>query len=72
MYKKGGNMNIGYQIRHLREVKAISVKQLAKDLSVSETTIHNWESGKRKPKKDNIQAMARIFKVKVEELTQYL
>lgn len=63
---------LGKMIRHHRTVKAISVRELAAQLGVSEGTIRYWESGRRKPKLDNIQKMARIFKIKVEDLTQYL
>lgn len=63
---------IGKMIRHYRTVRALSVKNLAKQLGVTEITIYLWETGQRKPKLDNVQAMAKIFKIKVEELTQYL
>ena len=63
---------LGRVIKHHRTVKAISIKELAVQLGVSEGCIRCWENGTRKPKLDNIQKMARIFKIRVEELTQYL
>ena len=48
------------------------VKELAKQLGTSEIAIYLWETGQRKPKLDNIKKMAKIFKIDVEELTQYL
>ena len=63
---------LGQVIKHYRTVKAISVKELAAQLGVSEGCVRYWELGIRKPKLDNIQKMAKIFKIKVEELTQYL
>lgn len=63
---------LGSVIKHHRTVKAISAKELATQLGVSESCVRSWESGQRKPKLDNIQKMAKIFKIKVEELTQYL
>ena len=63
---------LGSVIRHHRIVKAISVKELANQLGVSEGCVRYWEQEVRRPKLDNIKKMAHIFKIKVEELTQYL
>ena len=63
---------IGNMIKHYRTVKAIPVKELADKVGVSEITIRYWETGVRKPKLDNVKKLAKIFKIKVEDLTQYL
>ena len=63
---------LGSVIKHHRIIKALSRRELAAQLGVSERCIVTWELGERKPKLDNIQKMAKIFKIKVEELTQYL
>lgn len=64
--------DLGEAIKFYKKTKAISTKELAKQLGVTETIIHYWEHGIRTPKLDNIQKMAKVFKIKVEQLTQYL
>lgn len=63
---------LGLEIYKHRKRLAISRQDLAKRLGVSVKSIQLWEHGQRKPKLDNVKKMAGIFKINVEELTQYL
>ena len=62
---------LGEAIKFHRTKKALSVKELAKRLNVSEDAVRFWELGIRQPKLDNIRKLAEIFGIEVEQLTQY-
>lgn len=56
---------IGERIRLLRSRirPKMSQKKLAEAIGVEPITIYRWESGKSVPEKDNLDTLARIFKV---------
>jgi CheY-like chemotaxis protein/transcriptional regulator with XRE-family HTH domain len=58
-------MNFGDSIKNIREESGLSQEELARKLSVAQSTIGMWESGKRTPKLDELNRLARILNVTV-------
>jgi len=56
------------RIKHLRENSGINQIDLAKELNVSNTTLSQYESGKRVPSDDIKIKIATFFKVSVDYL----
>ena len=56
------------QITDLRKKQGMSQSQLAKELSVSPSTIGMYEQGRRVPDLDTLIAMARLFNVSLDYL----
>lgn len=56
------------RIKGLREKLGISQKRLADLLRISPPSVSNWEHGKTKPTKANLQAMAKLFGVSIDYL----
>lgn len=56
-------MPVGYQdqLKTLRKKRNMSQQQLAEIIGVEQPTIQRWESGKRVPDLDNLQALARAL-----------
>ena len=44
-------MNFSITVKQIREELCISQEQLARDLSISFSTINRWENGRTKPSK---------------------
>jgi len=65
-HKKGVKMML--RVRELREAKGIQQKELAIDLSVSQPTISDWESGRKVPSARSTQKLADYFGVSVDYL----
>lgn len=61
-------MDIAEKIKFLRNNLNISQDNFAKLLSVSKTTIKNWENGTSKPTTANIMLIANICHVTVDYL----
>lgn len=61
-------MNIGQRIRALRKQKTWTQAQLAEQVGTSEQYIRHLESGFRKPGRDTLIAVARVFGVAVDDL----
>lgn len=59
---------IGERIYELRTSNGMSQKTLADKCRVSKFSISTWESGKRKPTRDNLQILADIFNVDIDYL----
>ena len=53
----------GKTIRKMREVRGLSVQQLADELGVTRHTIKVWESGKFPPSDRNRILLSRFFQV---------
>lgn len=56
-------MDIGDSIKRIRKEKGMTQKQLATDAGVSETSIRKYEAGKREPKKEAVQKIAKALGV---------
>lgn len=51
------------RIKLLRKELNITQKELASSINFSESTVKQYEAGNRVPDRDNLQALARFFKV---------
>ena len=63
-------MNIGYKIRKLREEKLMSQNELALQLGISQTTLHNIESGN--PRKIDFQIIEKVGKFFDKDLSYFI
>lgn len=61
-------MNIGMNIKKIREEKKISMSYLADKLKISKSTISRYESGKREPNLETLNKIAKALGVSIEEL----
>ncbi len=55
-------------LRQIRDSKALSQEDLAKESGLDRTTIIDLESGRRKPRPSTRRKLARALKVRVEEI----
>ena len=55
-------------IRELREGRGWSQLELANRLSVTPSTVYNWERGKYEPTASKLRQLARLFEVPMEEI----
>ena len=61
-------MTIGENIRRIRKERGLTLKQL-EAVGVSEAYIRAYESGRRNPKQQSLEAIALALHVNVEALT---
>jgi CheY-like chemotaxis protein/DNA-binding XRE family transcriptional regulator len=61
-------MSFGDSIKKIREESGFSQEDLARKLNVAQSTIGMWESGKRTPKLDELNRLARVLKITVNRL----
>lgn len=61
-------MNIGMNIKKIREEKNMSMSYLADKLKISKSTISRYESGKREPNIETLKKIASILDTSLEEL----
>jgi len=54
-------MNIGEQIKQLRLARGWSVYRLAKELKMFYSTVHAWDTGKRKPQNASLKKIQKIL-----------
>lgn len=57
-----------FRLKDLREKKRISQYKFAEDLKIAQSTIGNWEAGKREPGYNTLIAIAKYFDVTVDYL----
>jgi len=62
-------MTIGENIRRIRKERGLTLKQLGEAVGVSEAYIRAYESGRRNPKQQSLEAIATALHVNVEALT---
>lgn len=62
-------MTIGENIRRIRKERGLTLKQLGEEIGVSEAYIRAYESGRRNPKQEKLEALATALHVNVEALT---
>lgn len=61
-------MNIGNNIKRLRESRGMSQYALANLIGVSQQSIDQWERGKSAPRKKNMDKLATLFHVTPNDL----
>lgn len=61
----GLRLTIARRIRECRARSGEKIGAVAKALGVSESTVSMWESGKRHPNPDHLEALARAYDVPV-------
>ena len=62
-------MEIGKKIMDLRKKCGLSQEELAEKVGVARQTISKWELGETSPDLKQAQALSKIFKVSLDELT---
>lgn len=60
-------MDVGQRIKEGRKKANMTQKQLASELGISYVGVCQWEIGKRLPKNDTLQIMAKLFKMSVAD-----
>ena len=55
-------------LRRLRREKGISMKELGKKIGVAESTISQYETGKREPDFETLLKLGELFNVSVDYL----
>lgn len=61
-------MTIGENIRRIRQMRGVSVKDLAEMIGVSANYLRQYENGQRSPKRDGIERIAKALNVNPEVL----
>lgn len=56
------------RLKELREENGLSLKQLAKEIGVTDIAISRWENGHRTPNIDALYSLAIYFKVSADYL----
>jgi transcriptional regulator with XRE-family HTH domain len=59
---------LGQRLRRLRQQQGLSLRRLAEKVGVTATALHLWESGRRNPKQQHLQAFADAFRLTRAEL----
>ena len=62
-------MTIGENIRRIRKMRGMTLKQLGDAVGVSEAYIRAYESGRRNPKQQSLEELANALHVNVETLS---
>lgn len=61
-------MTVGERIRVYRKIAGLTQKQLGELSETSETTIKQYETGKRQPRIEQLQKIAPVLKMSVSDL----
>lgn len=59
---------IGSKIRHFRELRGLSQKDLAQRIGVTNSRISNWEQGLNRPDVDNLLLLCESLEVSADKL----
>ena len=59
---------IGARIRHFRELRGMSQKELAKQVGASSGRVSNWEQGINRPDTDMLVSLCKALKISADEL----
>ena len=62
-------MNLGANIKRLRKERGMSQQELAARLDLGQSTVSAWERGTAFPLMDNVQKMAQLWDVPIQEIT---
>ena len=68
--RKTATMEIGNQIRKMRESRDLSQEELAHELFVSRQTISNWERGKTYPDVQSLLLLSNLFDAPIDDLVK--
>lgn len=68
LYNPG--MEVGEQLRKIREFRGLSLTELAKRSGVGQSTLSQWESGKHKPRFDQLKRVLDVLGITYEQLFQ--
>jgi DNA-binding XRE family transcriptional regulator len=68
MTARGGRSERVKTIRQLREERGETQLQLAVALGVTPATVYNWERGQFEPKATQLRALARHFRVSMDDI----
>ena len=63
-------MNVGENIKYLRELKGLTQSDLGQLLNVSDKTISSWEVGRTEPNIGKVALMSEIFGCLTSDITQ--
>lgn len=55
--------SFGVRLRRLRQLQALSLRDVAASIGVSTTAVHSWEKGRARPKPRNLAALAAVLHV---------
>lgn len=61
-------MTLGENIKKIRELRGLSVQQLAEKMAVGRANIYNWESNDNSPSQESLAALAKSLDVTVDDL----
>lgn len=61
---------LGNHIYNLRVAKGFTQREIAEKLSISDKAISKWENGSSKPSVNNLQRLAELFDITLEELLE--
>ena len=62
-------MSIGEKIKAARKETGYTQEQVAQKLSVSRSTVANWENGKSRPNDNKLKEISDLFNISSEDLT---
>ena len=63
-------METGEQLRKIREFRGLSLAQLAKRSGVGQSTLSQWETGKHKPRFEQLKKVLDALNITHEQLYQ--
>lgn len=66
----GDTVTVGEKIQQLRQQQSLTQGQLAALSGTALITIHQYESGKRQPRLEQLRRIAEVFGVSVSELVE--
>ncbi len=61
-------MTIGDNIKYYRKIKGLTQEDLAKACDLKTITIRQYESGKRQPRPDRLEQIAKLLGISISEL----
>ncbi|PFM64626.1 transcriptional regulator [Bacillus cereus] len=61
-------MNLGSQLKKLRESKNFSQEDVARKVGVTRQAVYKWESNKSYPDIDNLILLSELYEVTIDEL----
>lgn len=69
--KRLSPVKIGYQISTYRNAQNISMNTFASQISVSTSSLRNWEKGKNLPILENVVKICNMLNIRISDLILY-